>query len=268
MECDLKILKSETVQGLKTISILLLFFISLAGLTPAPPQKLPQVFREMVLLKTACFVMGSEEYIAEEPEHKVCLNAFYLDRFETTQEQFEKIMGFNPSHFQGKSLPVENVTWAEAENYCRKLKLRLPTEAEWEYAARAGAQSNYSWGWDMDDAYGWDKNNSKGMTHLIGKKKPNKFGFHDLNGNVWEWVADWYHPEYFETNAQKEFVENPVGPFTGQFIIIRGGSFTDDPFFLRSASRYWYPPNIKSRDIGFRCAGNPEEVMIKAGSAK
>lgn len=268
MECDLKILKSETIQGLKTVSILFLFLIFLPGFTPVSSAAHPLVFRDMILLKPACFVMGSEEYIAEEPEHKVCLNAFYLDRFETTQEQFKKIMGFNPSYFRGNSLPVENVTWPEAENYCRKLKLRLPTEAEWEYAARSGVESSYSWGWDMDEDYGWGKNNSKGMTHPIGKKKPNKLGFHDLNGNVWEWVADWYHPEYFETVAQNEPAENPMGPFTGQFVVVRGGSFRDDPFFLRSASRYWYPPNIKNLDIGFRCAGSPEEVIVEIGVEK
>ncbi len=256
------------MQGLKTILALLLVFIFLTGETPDPIQKLSLVDRDMIFLKAACFVMGSEEYIAEEPEHKVCLNAFYLDKFETNQEQFEKIMGFNPSHFRGKTLPVENVTWPEAENYCRKLMLRLPTEAEWEYAARAGAESAYSWGWDMDGAYGWDNNNSKGTTHPVGRKKSNQLGFNDLNGNVWEWVADWYHPEYFETVALKEPVENPQGPFTGQFIIIRGGSFANDPFFLRSASRYWYSPNIRNRDIGFRCAGNPEEINVKEGPKK
>ncbi len=245
-----------------------LLFIILSPLALAQAQNLSPVFRDMILLKPACFTMGSEEYIAEEPEHKVCLNSFYLDRFETTQEQFIKIMGFNPSHFRGKNLPVENVTWPEAENYCRKLKLRLPTEAEWEYAARAESGSSYSWGWDMDGSYGWSVDDSKGTTHPIGKKKANKLGFYDLNGNVWEWVADWYHPAYYETISEKEAVENPLGPLTGQFIIVRGGSFADGPFFLRSASRYWYSPDIRNRDIGFRCAGNPEEIIVKTGSEK
>jgi formylglycine-generating enzyme required for sulfatase activity len=243
-------------------------FFTFFSIATAETPPLPTVHRDMILLKDACYTMGSEEYIAEEPEHKVCLNGFFLDRNETTQKQFESIMEFNPSRQKGDDLPVTNVTWSEAENYCRKLKLRLPTEAEWEFAARAGGKFSYSWGWDMDDAYAWYKTNSKDKLHPVGEKKPNGFGFYDLNGNVWEWVTDWYRPEYYETVSAKEPVENPIGPFTGQHMILRGGSYADDPFFLRSASRYWYPPNIRNEGLGFRCAGNPEEVIIKTGAPK
>ena len=158
--------------------------------------------------------------LRKQPKHKVCLSSFYLDRFETSQIQFKETMGFNPSHFQGMNLPVENVTWPQAKSYCRKLKLRLPTESEWEYAAKAETLSSYSWGWDMDFSFGWSVNNSKGMTHPVGDKNPNKLGFYDLNGNVWEWVADWYHPDYFLTVSKNEPVKNPLGPSTGQFIVV------------------------------------------------
>lgn len=242
-----------------------LALILLTGQTSSENQDQPakiSVKRDMVFLKSACYTMGSEEYIAEEPEHEVCLNPFYLDRYEVTQKQFKKVMGFNPSHVKGDRLPVESVTWPESDIYCRKLGLRVPTEAEWEYAARAGASSSYAWGWDMDDAYGWYKKNSNAAPHPVGQKKPNALGFFDMNGNVWEWVADWFHPDYYEISSQSAPINDPQGPMTGQFVILRGGSFEDDPFYLRSAARYWYQPDLRNRNLGFRCAGNPEEITV------
>ncbi|KMP11453.1 hypothetical protein UR09_03280 [Candidatus Nitromaritima sp. SCGC AAA799-A02] len=219
----------------------------------------------MVFLQADCFDMGSEEFVVEEPIHKVCLTDFYIGVYEVTQKQFEEVMGYNPSFFKGKLNPVENVTWPEAENYCRKKGWRLPTEAEWEYAARSGSEKPYHWGWDMDPAYGWYKDNSGNAPHSAGQKKPNVFGLHDTSGNVWEWVSDWYREDYYELSAKSEPDQNPLGPTSGQFLIIRGGSFEDDPFFLRSASRYWYEPLVKSRSIGFRCAVNASDVKERAG---
>lgn len=231
--------------------------ILLFSAVSSPAQSKPaSVSPSMILVKKACFTMGSEEFIAEEPEHKVCLNAFYLEVHEVTQKQFEQVMGYNPSRFKGPDLPVETVSWPEADAYCRSFEGRLPTEAEWEYAARAGSTSAYSWGWDMEDAFAWHRGNSKSSTHPVAGKKSNPLGFHDMNGNVWEWVGDWYREDYYEMNAVAESTDNPLGPTTGQFVIARGGSFEDEAFFLRSASRYWYPPTLKHHNLGFRCAAN------------
>ncbi len=214
----------------------------------------------MALLKADCFNMGSEEFSSEEPIHKVCVSDFYMQKTEVTQRDFLKTMEFNPSISKGEFHPVENVTWPEADIYCRKMGWRLPTEAEWEYAARANSEKAYHWGMDMEPDYGWYKDNSENASHPVGQKKPNAFGLYDMNGNVWEWVADWYREDYYEMSSKSEPESNPLGPTSGQFIIIRGGSFEDDPFFLRSASRYWYEPLIKSRSIGFRCTVNASDV--------
>lgn len=211
----------------------------------------------MVFLQADCFVMGSEEFAAEEPMHRVCLNPFYMGIYEVTQEEFKKIMGTDPSLLKGEHNPVENVTWPDADRYCRKKGWRLPTEAEWEYAARGKSKSPYFWGGDMNGDYGWYKGDSDRKHHPVGGKKPNSFGLYDTSGNVWEWVADWYREDTYELNAKTQ--ANPLGPTTGQFIIIRGGSYEDDPFFLRSAVRHWYEPVVKSGNLGFRCAANPPD---------
>ena len=231
-----------------------LFFLAVSS---SPAQSKTSAIPGMVLIKADCFTMGSEEFIVEEPEHKVCLNSYYLGIHEVTQKEFKKVMSYNPSRFKGPDLPVENVSWPEADTYCRTFEARLPTEAEWEYAARAGSSTSFSWGWDMDDAFAWHRDNSQNGTHPVGEKKANPLGIHDINGNVWEWVSDWYREDYYETSALSEKVDNPLGPTTGQFVILRGGSFEDEALFLRSASRYWYPPTLKHHNLGFRCAANP-----------
>ena len=145
----------------------------------------------MILIPAGEFEMGSKA-AEDETIHTVHLPAFTIDTFEVTQEQFEAVMGNNPSDFHGKILPVEQVTWYEARDYCKKTGKRLPTEAEWEKAARGGTDTRYYWGDAIDGDYAWYWDNSKRHTHPIGTRKPNAFGLHDMSGNVWEWVADYY----------------------------------------------------------------------------
>jgi formylglycine-generating enzyme required for sulfatase activity len=237
------------------LALFLLFTLPASRVIVSAEIKRPS---NMILLEAGCFQMGSEEFVSEEPIHNVCVSDFYLDKFEVTQKNFERVMKFNPSSGKGKDFPVVNVSWVEAQQYCRKRAGRLPSEAEWEYANRAGTNSPYFWGDDMEGDFAWFKENSMASVHAVGERKPNSWGFHDMNGNVWEWVADWYRENFYEMSAKMEPDHNPQGPPAGQFLLIRGGSYKDDPFFLRSATRFWYEPNIKSGDLGFRCAADPE----------
>jgi sulfatase modifying factor 1 len=240
------------------VFVLSLFLATLTSNAIASAKINHPAHSNMILLEAGCFQMGSEEFVSEEPIHNVCVSSFYLDKFEVTQENFESVMGSNPSTRQANDFPVMNVSWIEAEQYCRKKGGRLPSEAEWEYANRAGTSSPYLWGEDMDGDFAWFQENSTARVHAVGEKKPNPWGFYDMNGNVWEWVADWYRENFYEMSSKVDPDHNPQGPPAGQFILIRGGSYKENPFFLRSAARFWYEPSIKSGDLGFRCAAEPE----------
>jgi len=197
--------------------------------------------------------MGSKAAEDESP-HTVHLSAYSIDPYEVTQEQFEKIMGNNPSDFQGKKLPVEQVTWYEARDYCKQVGKRLPTEAEWEKAARAGTSTRYFWGDAIDGGYAWYWDNSQRTPHPAGTKKPNAFGLHDMLGNVWEWVADYYDDNYYPSSPKA----NPKGPFTSKYRTIRGGSWRDLPDVLRTTRRNYDLPVGRFNHIGFRCAKNSD----------
>ena len=223
---------------------------------------------EMLLVPSATFqmgcVLGSNQYPcrAEElPAHYVSLpNAFYLGRYEVTQAQWQSKMGGNPSWFQyGNSYPgpsdrpVEQVNWPAGQGFLGVTDLRLPTEAEWEYACRAGTQTPFYNGTTSDVTVGtiaWYLGNTW-QTMSVGRLEPNAFGFHDMLGNVWEWVNDWYGS--YSPSAQT----NPTGPQTGSARVIRGGSFESDTGSTRTSARDAGTTGLTSKSVGFRVARNP-----------
>jgi hypothetical protein len=178
---------------------------------------------------------------------KVMLAPFFIHKYEVTQKEFYEIMEKNPSYRQGDSLPVESVNWNDAASFCRELDGRLPTEAEWEYAARGETQSDYYWGKGSIEDHAWYHANSNNRTHPIGKKKPNAWGLHDMSGNVFEWVQDWYGA-YSST-----VLENPAGVESGKARVTRGGSWYSDAASLKSGARFMNRPAFSSFKLGFRC---------------
>ena len=210
------------------------------------------------------FTMGSPssepDRSSDEVQHEVVLTrGFFLAETECTQGQWESVMGGNPSHFKGSERPVEQVSWGEAVEYCRKLtdkqraegilpegwEWRLPTEAEWEYAVRAGtAGARYG----ELDAIAWWSGNSGSETHAVSQKAANAWGLHDMMGNVWEWCGDWYGD--YPTGS----VTNPTGPSSGSGRVLRGGCWFFDAGLARSAYRFWNDPGYRSGSLGFRPA--------------
>ncbi len=207
----------------------------------------------MAHIEGGCFVMGSPEGSGdfdEHPQHQVCLDGFYMDRYEVTQAEYERVMKKNPSVFNScRNCPVEYVSWADARNYCDKVGKRLPTEAEWEFAARAGSESKYYWGNGLDTSCVWYAGNSGNKTHPVGQKRPNSYGLYDMLGNVSEWCADTYSDDIYRMST----VKNPLSS-TGRYQVHRGGCWTDDAKKVRSASRGSDNSKTKDSTIGFRCA--------------
>ena len=194
----------------------------------------------------------------EKPAHEVTLTQpCYVGKFVVTQEQYQAVVGTNPSNFKGKDNPVEQVSWDDAQAFCAKLAeqtkqtVQLPTEAEWEFACRAGTNTaHYSGDTDNDlDRVAWYEANSKNTTHPVGQKEPNAFGLYDMLGNVWQWCADWYGKDYYG----KSEAENPQGPAQGAYCVLRGGSWDDDPRDCRSAYRIGRGPDDRYF-FGFRVA--------------
>jgi formylglycine-generating enzyme required for sulfatase activity len=219
---------------------------------------------EMVLIPPGTFrrgcIMGSNQYecsYSEWPTHPVTLtNAFYIGRYEVTQSQWQATMGSNPSHFHGQSdsasRPVERVSWPSVQGYLSATGLRLATEAEWEYACRAGTQTPFYNGSTDDStlatlAWCWPSN----QTHPVGGKAANGFGLHDMLGNVSEWVNDWFG-EYSSSP-----LTNPTGPASSLHRVIRGGSWGGPTYFVRSSRRGGALPGHAASDLGFRVVKNP-----------
>lgn len=195
-------------------------------------------------------------YTNESPEHNVWLNAFYIDIYEVTQQHFERVMGKNPSKFKGANRPVEKVTWEEANQYCQRVGKRLPTEAEWEKAAKGGRDSLFPWGNEVGsnrancDGCGSQWDNIE--TAPVGSFEPNGYGLYDMAGNAWEWIADWYDRNYYNKIPR----ENPRGPTTGKLKVLRGGAWGNNPLLMRSAARSWCSPTKRADVLGFRCVAD------------
>ena len=216
----------------------------------------PVIGMEFVYVSGGCFQMGSNSGGSDEkPIHKVCVDGFWMGKYEVTQGQWQKVMGSNPSNFKkGDNYPVEGVSWDDCQRFIEKLNrrsdrtFRLPTEAEWEYAARSGGRDEKYAGANDVNAVAWYSSNSGRSAHAVGGKAANGLGLHDMSGNVYEWCADWYDKTYYK----KSLVQNPQGPGSGSGRVGRGGCWYDLPRFVRSASRIWYGPSYRRNFLGFR----------------
>ena len=236
-----------------------LTFILLLAL-PTLQAQVPEV--DMVFVEGGQFFMGctQEQHddcgFDEVPTHLVVLDNFYISKYEVTQALWKAVMGNNPSKVKGDSLPVTRVSWLDARAFTIKLskltgkKYRLPTESEWEYAARGGRYSRgYKFsGSDNIDDVAWYRRNSKKTPHPVGRKDPNELGIYDMSGNVLEWCQDWYGS--YNSSAQT----NPQGPSSGSYRVYRGGSWYGGAGNCRSSDRYYDDPTIRSFNLGLRLA--------------
>jgi formylglycine-generating enzyme required for sulfatase activity len=234
---------------------------------------------EMILIPAGSFEMGSRRGRADEqPVHTVKLDAFLMDRYEVTQEQFAQLKFADPSHFKNPKNPVEQISWSQAALFCNARSkaeglepcyneesgdcnfgasgYRLPTEAEWEYAGRAGSASDYFCGADPRQLgdYAWFKENSGRKTHPAGQRQPNPWGLYDMSGNVAEWCNDVYAKGCYQNSP----ADNPRGPEDGSKYVLRGGAWDSSAEALRSCARAGEDPGFQdacfARDaIGFRC---------------
>lgn len=255
------------------------------SITKEKPSSLPEIVDNMVLIHGGWFIMGSNLKSDEEPEHHVYISDFYLDQYEVTVAEFRRFciatghkMPIQP-FWNKDDHPVVNVSWYDAKAYAKWAGKRLPTEAEWEYAARAG-QTLLEYPLKQDRSYirsygnvadyallekdaqriimnGYD--DGFPYTSPVGYFPPNLFGIYDMEGNVLEWCSDWYAADYYA----KSEVQNPKGPATGTYKVIRGGSWNRSGDYLRPTFRTWYPPQCTFEFLGFRCAMDAEKAVQK-----
>lgn len=222
---------------------------------------------EMILVPAGKFMMGSDKKDREKPPHEVSVPGFYIGKFQITQKQWQAVMGNNPSRFKGDDLPVEEVAWHEAQAFCEKLRAmtgkayRLPSEAEWEYACRAGTTGDYA---GTLDEMTWYNKNSDSKKHPVGQKKPNAFGLYDMHGNVWEWCEDVWHDNYYgappdgsawlvERPARRGLIIRMGPPGAGPARVVRGGGWAYPAADCRSAYRNGISPgNSYDVALGFR----------------
>ncbi len=233
---------------------------------------------DLVFVEGGTYDMGDEHddlWSACSPVHPVRLSDFFIGKYPVTQALWKAVMdNENPSFFKGDNRPVEQVSWADAQVFIQKLNentagsrpsgyiYRLPTEAEWEYAARGGKLNRgckYA-GSDKLKEVGWFDGNGHGETKPVGLKDTNELGLYDMSGNVWEWCNDWYDSDYYAKCKKLGTVENPEGPESGSFRVIRGGSWDFNARYCRVASRINYGPVSRDNDVGFRLALSLQSV--------
>jgi formylglycine-generating enzyme required for sulfatase activity len=244
---------------------------TLSGTATVEAGKTAQVFKrlessrkpyepEMVFVEGGTFTMGctseqSDCNDAEKPTHRVTVSSFQIGKYEVTQAQWRAVMGSNPSHFSNcDDCPVEKVSWNDVQEFIRKLNrqtgrnYRLPTEAEWEYAVRGGAESKgYKYAGSNDiNRVAWYTSNSGSITHPVGQKQANELGIHDMTGNVWEWCEDWYG-DYSSSNQT-----NPKGSENGAYRVLRGGSWKRNTESCRVSRRDYFNPDSRNDSGGFR----------------
>jgi formylglycine-generating enzyme required for sulfatase activity len=229
-----------------------------------------QTCPEMIVIPAGHFEMGSNEHDEEKPIHHIVISkAFALGKTEVTQGQWKDIMGNNPSYYKecGDDCPVEQISWKDAKEFVQKLtaktnkQYRLPSEAEWEYACRAGNNNEYC-GSDKIDGVGWygahsyPKGNSRKSTNPVATKLPNLWGLYDMSGNVWEWVEDNFHDNYVDNDNNKNEAPTDGSAWQGddEMRVIRGGSWVSEPQNVRATGRAGDAPSIRNYDYGFRLA--------------
>jgi len=238
---------------------------------PAPPMPVaapsgvsfrdPVTGMDFILIRGGCFQMGDEDGDRDErPVHEVCVEDFYMGRYEVTQAQWKTIRGKNPSSNKNKDLnPVEDISWNDVQDFIKELNkrsgryFRLPTEAEWEYAAREGGRKEKWSGTNTEsdlDTYAWHNGNAKKEAHTVGQKRPNGLGLYDMTGNVAEWVGDWFDKSYYGKSPRN----NPYGPDSGGDRVYRGGSFKDKAGDLRTSKREKKSNRRSDSTIGLRLA--------------
>ena len=248
------------------------------GAGPSETRTGPEI--EMVQLPRGQFTMGDQDEVDAKP-HEFVVSSFYVDKYLVTQEQYQRVMGDNPSRWKGAKNPVEQVRWSDAARFCNERSrleglqpcydletweckfdtngYRLPTEAEWEYACRAGTKTAYFFGNNPSKLanYAWFDRNSGGHTQPVGQKRPNPWGLYDMCGNVWQWCNDFYKVDYYQESPK----ENPIGPKNGESKVVRGGAWRFSAQNCRSGYRYNENPGYADvcfgYDIyGFRCVRN------------
>ena len=258
---------------MRALVLIVVLFVTSPVFGQQPKEVTNSIGMRLILISAGTFSMGSPEEErgrhANETQHEVTIGAsYYLGKYEVTQDEFKNVMGNNPSSIKGAMSPVETLRWEDAVSFCEKLsdlpeekaagrEYRLPTEAEWEYACRGGGKTAYGFAGSTEllREHAWFAENAQNKHHPVGEKKPNGWGLHDMQGNVWEWCKDW-HGDY-----RSDAVTDPQGPSQGSARVIRGGSWVvAEETRFRSAYRATYVPTDRSVTVGFRIALNASNL--------